>query len=150
LLVVLFDMDGLLVDSEPAWSRVRVALLAAHGKPWTDADQRACAGVHTDAWVGALFDRSDGQLGREAIFEGIVDRMAGYYERGEVPILEGASDALQACARRYRVGLASGERQAGSGRVPRADATHVPHRERRRSWRTVKQASGQARRRARS
>ena len=105
---VIFDMDGLLVDSEPAWNRARVELLAQHGKTWTEADQLAQAGVHTDVWVSALYEKLGGQLGREQVFEEIVGRMAGYYEGGEVPILPGAEEALSACAGRYRVGLASG------------------------------------------
>ena len=105
---VIFDMDGLLVDSEPAWNRARVELLALHGKTWTEADQLAQAGVHTDVWVGALYDKLGGKLGREQVFDEIVGRMAGYYEGGEVPILPGADEALSACAVRYRVGLASG------------------------------------------
>lgn len=108
---VIFDMDGLLVDSEPVWYRARVDLLTEHGKTWSEADQRSCAGVHTDVWVGALFDKLDAQLSREDVLEDIITRMAGYYRRAEVPVLEGASDALQACAERYRVGLASGSPQ---------------------------------------
>ena len=105
---VIFDMDGLLVDSEPAWYRARVDLLERHGRVWTAADQLAMAGVHTDVWVNALCDKLDGQLSREEVFDGIIDRMAGYYMGGEVPIMPGADEAIAACADRYRVGLASG------------------------------------------
>jgi HAD superfamily hydrolase (TIGR01509 family) len=105
---VIFDMDGLLVDSEPAWNRARVELLEQHGKTWTESDQLAQAGVHTDVWVGALYDKLEGQLSRELVLDEIIGRMAGYYEGGEVPILPGADEALAACADSYRVGLASG------------------------------------------
>ena len=105
---VIFDMDGLLVDSEPAWYRARVDLLERHGKTWTVTDQLAMAGVHTDVWVDSLYDKLEGQLSREQVLDGIIGRMAGYYEGGEVPILPGADEAIAACADRYRVGLASG------------------------------------------
>ncbi len=105
---VIFDMDGLLVDSEPAWYRARVDLLERHGKTWTETDQLAMAGVHTDVWVTALYDKLDGGLDRAQVLDEILGRMAAYYERGEVPILPGAAEALAACAERYRVGLASG------------------------------------------
>jgi len=105
---VIFDMDGLLVDSEPAWYRARVDLLERHGKTWTVTDQLAMAGVHTDVWVDSLYDKLEGQLSREQVLEGIIGRMVGYYEGGEVPILPGADEAIAACADRYRVGLASG------------------------------------------
>jgi len=64
--------------------------------------------VHTDAWVGALYDKLDGKLSREQVLDEITGRMAGYYEGGEVPILPGADEALAACSDGYRVGLASG------------------------------------------
>jgi HAD superfamily hydrolase (TIGR01509 family) len=105
---VIFDMDGLLVDSEPSWYRARIDVAAGYGKTWTEADQLAMAGVHTDVWVEALYDKLDGQLEREHVFDEIIGRMAGYYEAGEVPILPGAEEALAACAKRYHVGLASG------------------------------------------
>jgi HAD superfamily hydrolase (TIGR01509 family) len=108
---VIFDMDGLLVDSEPMWFRVRKALAHRHGKIWSEEDQRAMAGVHTDVWVAALRDKLEGALTPDEIFDEVTTRMASYYERGEVPILAGATEALVACAGRYRVGLASGSPQ---------------------------------------
>jgi HAD superfamily hydrolase (TIGR01509 family) len=108
---VIFDMDGLLVDSEPMWFRVRKALAHRHGKIWSEEDQRAMAGVHTDVWVAALHDKLEGALSPDEIFDEVTARMASYYERGGVPILAGAPEALAACAGRYRVGLASGSPQ---------------------------------------
>lgn len=108
---VIFDMDGLLVDSEPMWFRARVDLLQQFDVEWTEANQLAMAGVHTDVWVETLRAKLGGALSAEQVLEEIVARMAGYYERGEVPILTGASEAVAACAARYRVGLASGSPQ---------------------------------------
>jgi HAD superfamily hydrolase (TIGR01509 family) len=105
---VLFDMDGLLVDSEPVWFRARVELLAEHGKPWSETDQRAMAGVHTAVWVDALHRRLEGALERERVEEEIVARMEARYSAGDVPVLPGAHQALAACAARYRLALASG------------------------------------------
>ena len=108
---VIFDMDGLLVDSEPVWFRARVDLMEQHGATWTEDDQRAMAGVHTNIWVEALGRKLDGALSPQQIFDGIVNRMCDYYRRGEVPILPGASEAAAACVERCRVGLASGSPQ---------------------------------------
>jgi HAD superfamily hydrolase (TIGR01509 family) len=108
---VIFDMDGLLVDSEPSWNRARVDVAEQHGKTWTATDQLAMAGVHTDVWVNALRDKLDGRLGYDQVLDEITGRMVGYYERGEVPVLAGADEALATCADRYHVGLASGSPQ---------------------------------------
>ena len=105
---VIFDMDGVLVDSEPQWFRARVELLALHGETWTERDQLAMAGVHTDVWVEALHEKLRGALSRQQVLEEIVSRMVTYYAHGEVPILPGAPVAVPACADRFRVGLASG------------------------------------------
>ena len=95
---VIFDMDGLLVDSEPMWFRARVDLLEPHGETWTESDQLAMAGVHTDVWVATLHDKLAAALSPEQVFDEIVARMAGYYENGEVPILAGAHEGIAACA----------------------------------------------------
>lgn len=122
---VIFDMDGLLVDSEPVWFRARVDLMEQHGAGWTAADQLAMAGVHTAVWVEALRGKLDGVLSSAQILEEIVGRMSSYYERGEVCVLPGAAEAIAGCADRYRVGLASGSPQrlidaclAGAGWAP--------------------------------
>jgi len=108
---VIFDMDGLLVDSEPVWFRAREALMEQYGNAWSEADQLAMAGVHTNIWVEALRTRLDGALRPEEVFDDIVTRMTRYYQTGEVPVLPGASQAIAACAERYPVGLASGSPQ---------------------------------------
>ena len=108
---VIFDMDGLLVDSEPAWFRARVDLVQQHGATWSAADQLSMAGVHTDVWVQAVHGKLGGALSKEEVLGDNVTRMVGYYEAGEVPILPGATEAITACAERYRVGLASGSPQ---------------------------------------
>ena len=105
---VLFDLDGLLVDSEPAWFRARTELVEAAGGTWTEKDQRAMGGVHTEVWVEAVGRAARGTLTPKEAMEGILSRMEGYYRAGEVPPLAGAHGALRDCCARYRVGLASG------------------------------------------
>ncbi|HVS64062.1 MAG TPA: HAD family phosphatase [Thermoanaerobaculia bacterium] len=108
---VLFDMDGLLVDSEPVWYDARRDLLREHGRVWTETDQRAMAGVHTAVWVEALYEKLEGTLARGVVEEEIVARMESRYRGGDVPVLAGAHEAIDTCAARYRLGLASGSPQ---------------------------------------
>lgn len=105
---VIFDMDGLLVDSEPVWFTARRELLARHGKRWSESDQERMMGVSTATWVEYVTEKLEGAIPPEDVLHTIVDMMAAAYRSGDVPLLPGAGDALEHCAARYRVGLASG------------------------------------------
>jgi HAD superfamily hydrolase (TIGR01509 family) len=105
---VIFDMDGLLVDSEPVWFRARVELLARFGKQWTESDQEPLMGVSTATWVEYVTQKLEGAMRPDDVLQNVVGIMAAAYEGGDVPLLPGASEALKHCVGRYRVGLASG------------------------------------------
>jgi HAD superfamily hydrolase (TIGR01509 family) len=105
---VVFDMDGLLIDTEPLWFRARRELFQQHGLTWTEADQVKCMGVSTATWTELMADRLDGRMAPAEITEDIVNRMVAYYRAGEVELLPGAQAALELCRSNYPVGLASG------------------------------------------
>jgi beta-phosphoglucomutase-like phosphatase (HAD superfamily) len=48
---VVFDVDGLLVTTEPVWAAAEAALLAAHGQAYMEADRRATLGRSVDASI---------------------------------------------------------------------------------------------------
>jgi len=54
---VIFDVDGLLVDSEPYWNRARQQMAADVGQVWNDDDCRACMGVSTGEWASYMVRR---------------------------------------------------------------------------------------------
>lgn len=60
LQAVLFDMDGLLVDTEPLWFEVESLVMARLGGEWTAADQRALIGGSLPRTVSYLIDRASG------------------------------------------------------------------------------------------
>ncbi len=105
---VIFDLDGLLVDTEPLWFRARVELFQQHGLVWTEADQIKCMGVSTSFWTNLMAERLAGRMSPDEITEDIVDRMVAYYQAGEVELLPGARQALESCQVKYPLGLASG------------------------------------------
>ena len=105
---VVFDMDGLLIDTEPLWFRARSELFQEHGLTWTEADQVKCMGVSTAAWTELMAERLGGRLAPAEITEDIVNRMVAYYQAGEVELLPGAQAALELCRSKYPIGLASG------------------------------------------
>lgn len=112
---VVFDMDGVLIDSEDIWLSVRVEFAASVGGRWTHEDQVATMGVSTAAWARLMVDRL-GLSGRTGYGEAevaraVIDAMKARYAR-ELPQRAGAVDAVRRIARRYRVALASGSPRA--------------------------------------
>jgi len=105
---VIFDMDGLLVDSEPVWFAARRELLARFGKEWTESDQECLMGVSTATWVDYVTEKLAGAMRPDEVLHSVVSVMAAAYQSGNVPLLPGANEALEHCVGSYRVGLASG------------------------------------------
>jgi HAD superfamily hydrolase (TIGR01509 family) len=94
LQAVLFDMDGLLVDTEPLWFEVELDVMARLGGEWTAADQVAVLGSPSSAAARYMVERSGSdtdpaEVGRW-MDEGIVRRV-----RERVAILPGALDLLE-------------------------------------------------------
>jgi len=108
LTTVIFDLDGLLVDSEPVWFRVRDEMFQRFGMVWTEADQMKQMGVSTAMWAEYITQKLQGKLSREAIVDESLGKMATYYKTGEVRTMPGATEALGDCSAKYKVGLASG------------------------------------------
>jgi len=104
---VIFDMDGLLVDSEPVWHEARVAMAAEHGQTWTQADQINCMGVNTDTWAAYMIERLGLSMSLEAVREDVIDHMAAMYRR-QIPFRPFAVEAVQWSAARYPTAIASG------------------------------------------
>lgn len=105
---VIFDLDGLLVDSEPMWFRARREIFQRFGLAWTAADQKKQMGVSTAMWADYIAQKLQGKLSREEIVNESLGKMASYYQAGAVRIMPGAREALQYCAGKYKLGLASG------------------------------------------
>jgi len=87
---VIFDMDGVIVDSEHLWGESWSSFAAQHGRAWTDDDSRALQGMSTGEWAAALAARVD----RPELVEEARRHCVGHYvaalERGEGPALDGA------------------------------------------------------------
>jgi len=104
---VLFDLDGVLIDSEPIWERIRRDFAERLGGTWTDEIQQRMMGARTSEWSTALSELVGGEVSPESAAEQVVAALAEAYRR-EPPVIPGAADAVRALAREFRLGLVSG------------------------------------------
>lgn len=107
---IIFDMDGLLVDSEPLWQRARIEAFGAERLRWTDHDQEHVMGSSTLGWARFLEERLEYEFTVEAIIDRVVSQMEQYY-RENVPLLPGAADIMELVKGRFTLGVASGSPQ---------------------------------------
>jgi sugar-phosphatase len=108
LTAAIFDMDGLLIDSEPAWRRAEVEVFATVGLELTERDCEATTGLRIDEVARHWFARApwEGPSPHE-VAERIVDRMTALVAAEGVP-MPGAHEAVERCrAAGLRLGLAS-------------------------------------------
>jgi beta-phosphoglucomutase-like phosphatase (HAD superfamily) len=116
-LAVVFDMDGVLVDSEPLWVQARQGLVRAAGGRWHPEAETAMMGISSDLWSAYMRDRLDLQhYTAEQIRADVINRMIDLY-RKNVPLLPGASAAVEAIALRWPVAIASGSDRVLLGTV---------------------------------
>jgi len=91
---VLFDMDGLLVDSEPIWFEAECAVMARlHGK-WSEADQQALVGGSLPHTVSYLLARAERPASREEVARWLVEGMTSLLMSRDLAMLPGARALL--------------------------------------------------------
>lgn len=103
---VVFDLDGVLLDSEQAWDEVRRGLAADAGLPWPSSATTAMLGMSTAEWSAYLTDVVGVPGPPERVAAAVIDRVAERYRRA-LPLLPGAVEAVRRLAARWPLGLAS-------------------------------------------
>jgi HAD superfamily hydrolase (TIGR01509 family) len=103
---VVFDLDGVLIDSEPVWEQVRRGLVAERGGHWAPDAQRRLMGMSTPEWARYLSEDLGVGMPPEEVAALVVERMAARY-RERIPFLPGAVDAVRRLAARWPLGLGS-------------------------------------------
>jgi HAD superfamily hydrolase (TIGR01509 family) len=103
---VVFDLDGVLIDSEPVWEEVRRDVVATHGGHWAPDAQRRLMGMSTGEWARYLSEELGVGLPPDQVAALVIKRMAEHYAR-ELPLMPGATNAVRRLAGRWPLGLAS-------------------------------------------
>jgi HAD superfamily hydrolase (TIGR01509 family) len=103
---VVFDMDGVLFDTEQVWNMVRREFALAHGGHWDDDDQRAVMGDNSEQWSRYMHEACGITLAPDEIYRGVLNQLRVHYTHHLV-IYPGAHEAVAALAGRYRLGVAS-------------------------------------------
>ncbi len=103
---VIFDLDGVLIDSEHVWDEVREALAHERGGRWNDRAQANMMGMSSTEWSRYMHDVIGLPESPEEINAEVVRRMEARYAE-HLPLIEGAVDALRRLAPTFRLALAS-------------------------------------------
>jgi len=103
---VVFDLDGVIVDSEHVWDDVRQRLAEERGGRWHDQASRDMMGMSSPEWSRYMHDVIGLPESPEEINTEVVRRLEALY-REEIPLLPGAVATVRLLAARWPLGLAS-------------------------------------------
>jgi HAD superfamily hydrolase (TIGR01509 family) len=103
---VVFDLDGVLIQSEEVWDSVRERYVRERGGRYDAEVQRAMMGMSAPEWSRYLHDDARVPDDPDAINGAVVERMLEAYRR-ELPLLPGAAEAVRRTAAAFPLGLAS-------------------------------------------
>jgi HAD superfamily hydrolase (TIGR01509 family) len=103
---VIFDLDGVLVDSEHVWDEVREELAREQGGRWHERAQADMMGMSSVEWSRYMHDVIGLPETPEEIGAEVVRRMEARYAE-ELPLVDGGVEAVQRLAGSFRLGLAS-------------------------------------------
>jgi HAD superfamily hydrolase (TIGR01509 family) len=90
---VFFDMDGLLVDSEPLWLISETQMMAEYGYQWLESDQAACLGGPLDRVGNYMSGLIGGKRDGNSLMIEITDRMVDKF-KGDLPFMPGAIELI--------------------------------------------------------
>jgi len=103
---VVFDLDGVLLDSEQVWDEVREQLVEKQGGRWHDRAQAEMMGMSSVEWSRYMHDELGVPDTPEEISADVVRRLEEVY-RKRLPLIDGAHEAVERLAARCPLGLAS-------------------------------------------
>jgi HAD superfamily hydrolase (TIGR01509 family) len=103
---VIFDLDGVLLDSEHAWEAARREVAEGSGGSWREDAQAHMMGMSTPEWTAWMRETLGVRLSPDEIFRAVTDRIEAGYRR-ELPLLPGAREAVESMSRHWPLAVAS-------------------------------------------
>ena len=103
---VIFDLDGVLVDSEQVWDAARRQLTEDSDGRWSESATQDMMGMSSTEWSRYMHEELGVKLPPEEISAAVVKRMEELY-REHLPLIPGACKAVERVAARWPLGLAS-------------------------------------------
>ncbi len=103
---VIFDLDGVLLDSEHVWDEIREQLARERGGRWHERAQREMMGMSSLEWSQYMHDEIGLPDPPEAISAEVVRRLEALY-REQLPAMPGAREAVKRLAAHWPLALAS-------------------------------------------
>src|ERR671917_553688 len=104
--VVIFDLDGVLVDSEQVWDAARRQLTEDSGGRWSESATQDMMGMSSTEWSRYMNEELGVKMPPEEISAAVVKRMEELY-REHLPLIPGAHEAVERVAAWWPLGLAS-------------------------------------------
>jgi HAD superfamily hydrolase (TIGR01509 family) len=103
---VVFDLDGVVVDSEQVWDDVREQLVRERGGRWSETAQADMMGMSSPEWSRYLHDELGLEESPEELNAEVVRRMLGRY-RERLPLIDGSVAAIRRLAAAFPLAVAS-------------------------------------------
>jgi len=90
----MFDMDGLLVDSEPLWFEAERVVMARLGGAWSEADQRVLVGGSMESTVGYLLSKAAMQPEPAVVASWLIEEMVRLLRTRPLAVMPGAIELV--------------------------------------------------------
>jgi HAD superfamily hydrolase (TIGR01509 family) len=103
---VVFDLDGVIVDSEHVWDAARESLVRERGGRWHEHAQNDMMGMSSTEWSRYMHDVIGLEEPPEEISAEVLRRLDATY-REEQPLIDGAPEAIARLAQRWPLAVAS-------------------------------------------